>query len=60
MRLPIWDIPTRLFHWSLVGSVGFCALSGFACAVFVGLSPALGLLGAIAGALVGWRWSVKG
>jgi len=40
--------------------VGFCALSGFACAVFVGLSPALGLLGAIAGALVGWRWSVKG
>ena len=29
MRLLIWDLPTRLFHWLLVGCVGFCALSGF-------------------------------
>jgi cytochrome b len=29
MRQLIWDLPTRLFHWLLVASVGFCALSGF-------------------------------
>ncbi len=23
-RIKIWDIPTRLFHWSLVGLIGVC------------------------------------
>ena len=22
-RIRVWDVPTRLFHWSLVGLVGF-------------------------------------
>ena len=25
----IWDLPTRLFHWVLAGSVGFCLFTGF-------------------------------
>ncbi len=29
MRLKVWDSPTRLFHWSLVASVGTCAVTGF-------------------------------
>ena len=29
MRVQIWDLPTRMFHWTLVGTVGFCGLSGF-------------------------------
>ncbi len=29
MRLRVWDLPTRLFHWLLVGAVATCAVSGF-------------------------------
>ena len=25
----IWDLPTRVFHWTLAGSVTFCLVSGF-------------------------------
>ncbi len=25
----IWDLPTRVFHWALAGSVGFCLVTGF-------------------------------
>lgn len=28
-RLRIWDLPTRLFHWLLVGAVAACAYTGF-------------------------------
>ena len=28
MPVTIWDLPTRLFHWLLVGSVGVCAVTG--------------------------------
>ena len=25
----VWDLPTRVFHWLLAGSVGFCLVTGF-------------------------------
>ena len=28
VRVPVWDIPVRVFHWSLVVLVGACWLSG--------------------------------
>ena len=28
MKLQVWDLPTRLFHWILVLSVGFLVFSG--------------------------------
>ncbi|RVU80988.1 cytochrome B [Leucothrix sargassi] len=28
MKLKVWDLPTRLFHWILVASVGFLIYSG--------------------------------
>jgi cytochrome b len=27
-RIAVWDLPTRLFHWTLVGAVGFALGSG--------------------------------
>ncbi len=29
MRLRVWDLPTRLFHWLLVAGVATCAVTGF-------------------------------
>ena len=29
MRVKVWDFPTRIFHWSLVASVGVCVTTGF-------------------------------
>ncbi|HVI50444.1 MAG TPA: cytochrome b/b6 domain-containing protein [Candidatus Sulfotelmatobacter sp.] len=29
MRITVWDLPTRLFHWLLVASVAACAVTGF-------------------------------
>lgn len=29
LRVVVWDLPTRLFHWLLVASVASCALTGF-------------------------------
>lgn len=26
--IPVWDLPTRLFHWSIVLLVAFCGISG--------------------------------
>ena len=28
LAIPVWDLPTRLFHWSLVLLVAFCGISG--------------------------------
>jgi cytochrome b len=28
MRIPVWDLPVRLFHWALVGLLGFSWWSG--------------------------------
>ncbi len=27
-RIPVWDLPTRAFHWLLVATVAFCLLTG--------------------------------
>jgi len=29
VRITVWDLPTRLFHWLLVASVATCAATGF-------------------------------
>ena len=28
VRIPVWDLPTRLFHWTLVGLIALCWWSG--------------------------------
>lgn len=58
--ITVWDIPTRLFHWALVGVVIYAAWTGFFAA-----SPALDLhiqAGTLALVYVFWRviWGFLG
>jgi cytochrome b len=58
--VPVWDLGVRLFHWSLVVSVGICAYTGF-----LGPKNWLGIhlaSGAAIAALIVWRlvWGQMG
>lgn len=63
VRVRIWDLPTRVFHWSLVGSLAGLALTGYAGGAWIDWHARLGslvlalLLFRLVWGVVGGRWS---
>ena len=63
VRVRIWDLPTRVFHWTLVGSLAGLALTGYAGAAWIDWHARLGslvlalLLFRVVWGVVGGRWS---
>jgi cytochrome b len=62
-RVRIWDVPTRVFHWSLAASVGGLAVTGYAGGAWMDWHARLGtltlalLLFRIVWGCIGGRWS---
>ena len=63
VRVRVWDLPTRLFHWSLVASLAGLALTGYAGGAWIEWHARLGslvlalLLFRVVWGVVGGRWS---
>jgi cytochrome b len=63
VRVRVWDLPTRVFHWALVASLVGLAATGYAGAAWIDWHARLGslvlalLLFRVVWGVVGGRWS---
>jgi len=63
VRVRVWDLPTRVFHWSLVASLAGLAITGYAGGAWIEWHARLGslvlalLLFRVVWGVVGGRWS---
>lgn len=63
VRVRVWDLPTRVFHWSLVASLAGLAVTGYAGGAWIEWHARLGslvlalLLFRVVWGVIGGRWS---